>query len=77
MVSLRCETKPQEFVKEALVSWFLDHQNIQPFLGVDLTTFDPYPCIVTPWQIYGNVLDCLKWFREIGLTIIVDEWVCT
>ncbi len=65
----------QEFRREAFVSWFLSHPNIQPFLGIDQATFFPLLCIVLTWQQNGNILDWLKYFKTLGLPILVDECV--
>ena len=66
----------QAFRREALVSWFLDHLNIQSFMGIDKTTFPALICIVTPWQQNGNVLVWLAHIDAMGLPIVVDESVC-
>lgn len=57
------------------MSWLLVHPNVLPFLGIDGETFNSVPCIVTPWQNNGNILDCLKRFTSSGLPILIDEWV--
>ena len=67
----------QAFRREALVSWFLDHPNIQSFVGIDQTTFSPLLCIVSPWQQNGNILIWLTHCDTLGLPILVDEHVCS
>ena len=60
------------------MSWFLDHPNVQVFLGIDEDAFSSQGllCIVTPWQKNGNIMDCLRRLKEIGVPLLVDEWVC-
>ncbi len=67
------------FLREALVSWFVDHKNIQEILGVDLESFGPSNAlsIISPWQSNGNLLDCLWRFEELGLSILLDVLVCS
>ncbi len=65
----------QAFRREALVSSFLEHPNIQPFIGIDKTTFHPLFCIVSPWQQNGNILTWLKFFEALGLQILIDACV--
>lgn len=70
------KTAKQEFRQEALVSSTLQHPNVQLFLGIDEDTFNFSICIVSPWQIYGNALDCLVLFDKLELPVVVDVWVC-
>ncbi|KAJ3486407.1 hypothetical protein NLI96_g4265 [Meripilus lineatus] len=70
------EKQKAAFRREALVSWFLDHPNVQVFLGIDEDAFSSQGllCIVTPWQNNGNIMDCLRRLKEIGVPLLVDEW---
>jgi serine/threonine protein kinase len=38
----------------------LEHPNILPFLGVDMTLRQPSYCLVSPWMENGNVLEFIK-----------------
>lgn len=48
----------QDFCVEAVVWRHLKHVNVLPFLGVDLQTFKPHLCMVSPWMQNGNVMTC-------------------
>ncbi|KAJ6469281.1 hypothetical protein C8R45DRAFT_1016544 [Mycena sanguinolenta] len=51
-----------KFSKEAVLWYYLHHENIVPFLGVDSTTFpSPARAMVSPWMPLGSVL---KYMRE-------------
>ena len=55
----------------------MTHPNIQPFIGMDLRTFGTYPCMVSPWQDNGNIVECLERIREdMRFLVYCDEWVC-
>jgi hypothetical protein len=38
----------------------LEHPNILPFLGVDMTLRYPSCCLISPWMKNGNVLEFIK-----------------
>jgi serine/threonine protein kinase len=38
----------------------LEHPNILPFLGVDMTLRRPSCCLISPWMKNGNVLEFIK-----------------
>ena len=58
-----------------MVSSFLEHDNIQPFLGTDERTFVGFLCLVSPWQYNGNALECRKLLTRLDLPLLIDEWV--
>lgn len=45
-------------------------------MGVDMITFSPLLCIVSPWQENGDILAWLAYCDALGLPIVVDEQVC-
>ncbi|KAJ7347038.1 kinase-like domain-containing protein, partial [Mycena albidolilacea] len=50
-----------KFSKEALVWYYLRHENIVPFLGIDSTTFpSPARAMVSPWMPSGSVLTYMQ-----------------
>ncbi len=52
------------------------HPNIQPFIGVDARTFQPYLCMVSPWQENGSILTCIEWLERIlGVPVLLDFFV--
>lgn len=48
------------FIREALVWKQLHHENILPFIGVDVDTFQGIQCLVTPWQELGSLASFRK-----------------
>lgn len=59
------------------MAYFLDHKNVQPFIGIDEDTFrsPPLLCIVTPWQRNGTILNCLAQLQGANIPVLVDVWV--
>jgi serine/threonine protein kinase len=45
---------------EVLIRQGLQHRYVQPLLGVTLLEDSSLPCIVSPWQCHGNLLEFLK-----------------
>ncbi|KAJ7663064.1 kinase-like domain-containing protein [Mycena polygramma] len=62
----------QKFYQEALVWRYLQHRFILPLFGVDVETFSPFPCMVTPWMKHGTVLECLDEYGRGN----VDKFLC-
>jgi serine/threonine protein kinase len=50
----------QDIAREVLLWKELDHPNILPFLGVDMTLRHPSCCLVSPWMKNGSVLAFIK-----------------
>ena len=68
----------QAFRREALVSLFLNHTNVQSFMGVveePIKDSTPILSIITPWQRNGSLFSCLKRLKGLGLPILPDVWV--
>ncbi|KAK7462963.1 hypothetical protein VKT23_007544 [Stygiomarasmius scandens] len=49
-----------DFCREALEWQQLDHPNVLPFLGVDINSFRPSFCLISPWMFNGDVMSFLK-----------------
>jgi len=49
-----------DFLREALIWRQLQHQNIAPFLGVDMYTHQPHMSMVSPWMVNGNIMEYLE-----------------
>ena len=67
--------------REALVSWFLRHPNIQAFLGVYEETLKGRSShkilsIVSPWHQNGNISEGLEWIKGMGFVVLPDVLVC-
>ncbi|KAG7100175.1 hypothetical protein E1B28_001954 [Marasmius oreades] len=64
----RCEDDPRRrddqafraFYKEALLWTQLDHPNLLPFLGVNITKFSGRFCLVSPWRVNGEITNFLR-----------------
>ena len=65
----------QAFCSEALVWQHLNHKSILPFLGVDLATFSPFHCMVSPWMENGNIMQCIQRLHEKQVNIPFNRWV--
>lgn len=37
----------------------MEHVNVLPFLGVDMTTFKGVPSMVAPWMEHGSIIKFL------------------
>ncbi|KAJ7617184.1 kinase-like domain-containing protein [Roridomyces roridus] len=65
----------RQFRREALVWKRLCHPNIVPLLGIDKETFDPFPCMVSPWMPNGTVIEYLSKFQHSQRQKIVDQLI--
>ncbi|KZT22026.1 kinase-like protein [Neolentinus lepideus HHB14362 ss-1] len=50
----------KKFCKEALIWQQLRHRFVLPFLGIDVVTFAPLMCMVSPWMSNGTIIQCLE-----------------
>ncbi len=60
----------KDFAHEALVWKQLYHENILPFLGVNLHIFYPSFSLISPWMAQGTVMGFLeKWpdYERLGI----------
>lgn len=50
----------QRFCREALIWQSLNHPHVLPFIGIDLQSFLPKMCMVSPWMQQGTILSHIK-----------------
>ncbi|THH32824.1 hypothetical protein EUX98_g1317 [Antrodiella citrinella] len=69
------EKARKAFCDEALVWQHLRHKHILPFLGIDLRTFAPLHCMVSPWMENGNIMQCINTLHEKQVNVPFNRWV--
>ncbi|TCD66289.1 hypothetical protein EIP91_001580 [Steccherinum ochraceum] len=69
------EKSRKAFCAEALVWQHHQHKHILPFLGVDITTFAPFHCMVSPWMEKGNIMQCITSMHEKQINIPFNRWI--
>ncbi|KAF9259886.1 kinase-like protein [Marasmius fiardii PR-910] len=62
-----------EFYDEALIWIGLDHPNLLPFLGINITIFHERLCLVAPWMSNGPITKFLKQNSDCDKLRVISE----